>query len=124
MFDDPKKELKELEEQLLSGEEAPEEAMLDEAEFEKLYHEILEEFGPREPETPHEPPIRNYANGYGFYVPPRHEITLAVPEDAQPAEPEPEAPKVRGNGALVLTILLEILAIGAVLALWVLSLMG
>ena len=122
MFDDPKKELEELERQLLAEEEVPEPAMLDEAEFEALYHEILEEFGPRQAETPADPPIRNFANGYGFYIPPRHEITLAVPEDALPSEPE--LPKVKGNGGLIFTICLESIAIAAVLGLWILSLLG
>ena len=115
MFDDPKKELEE---------EVPEGAMLDEAEFEALYNEILEEYGPRNEKT-QEPQIRNFANGYGFYVPPKTNITLAVPEDAWPTEPAPEPPKPepRGNGILILTIVLETLAIAAVLALWVMSFM-
>ena len=134
MFDDPKKELKTLEQKLLADEEVPESAMLDEAEFEALYNEILAEYGPREEKAPSEPPVRNFANGYGFYVPPKTEITLAVPEDAWPAMPEPEAeqsvkaapeaPKTKGNGGLILTICLEAIAIAAVLGLWILSLMG
>ena len=74
MFDDPKKELQALEDQLLAAEKNDETAELDTAEFEKLYDEILEEFGPKEeshvaPLPPSDPPIRNFANGYGRAVP-------------------------------------------------------
>ena len=47
MFDDPKKELRELEDQLLAAEEEHKTAELDEQEFQELYNEILEEFGPK-----------------------------------------------------------------------------
>ena len=116
MFDDPKKELEELECQLLAAEEVPENAMLDEQEFEALYNEILEEFGPRDDE----PVVRNFANGYGGTVPQpeRHEQPSApvTPQEAPPRN------KSKGNRGLVLTILAETAAIGAILTLWALSL--
>ena len=120
MFDDPKKELRELEGKLLAAQEVPEGAMLDEAEFEALYNEILAEYGPREEKTPSEPPVRNFANGYGRMEPP---VTQAPP--AQPRAPEPDpAPRPKGNGGLIFTICLESIAIAAVLGLWILSFMG
>ena len=108
MFDDPRKELEALENRLLAEGEVPRDGMLDEAEFEMLYNEILEEFGPRDPE----PPVRNFANNYG---------AKAAPHCPPPVA---EEPKVRGNGCLVLTIVLEILAIAALAAFWGLSLLG
>ena len=44
MFDNPKKELKKLEEQLLAAEQPDDD-------FERLYEEIYDEFGPEEPEA-------------------------------------------------------------------------
>lgn len=126
MFDDPKKELKSLEQQLLADEEAPESAMLDEAEFEALYNEILEEFGPRKEEPqaipkPQEPQIRNFANGYGRNIPP---VPTAAPAVTEEKPPVTEMPGPKGNGGLILTICLESIAIAAVLGLWILSLLG
>ena len=45
---------------------------------------------------------------------------------AAPPEPEPQPPEppVRGNGWLVFTILLEVLAIAALVGFWVISLRG
>ena len=124
MFDDPKKELKSLEQELLAAEEVPEGAMLDEAEFEALYNEILAEYGPQEEKAPSEPPVRNFANGYGRTLPPVPGAAPAVPEETPPAPPAAELPKPKGNGGLILTICLEAIAIAAVLGLWILSLMG
>ena len=109
MFDDPKEELRQLEAQLLAAEEPLEASMLDEKEFEALYNEILEEYSTQNDE----PPVRNFANGYGS-------------ADAHPREiPQPQpAPPVKGNGALILTLCLEILAIAAVAAFWILSILG
>ena len=116
MFDDPKKELEELECQLLAAEEIPEDSMLDEQEFEALYNEILEEFGPQNDE----PVVRNFANGYGSTAlqPEQHEQTSA-PVKSQEAPPRK---KPKGNGGLIFTILAETAAIGAILTLWALSL--
>ena len=119
MFDDPKKELQELEDQLLAAEDDQETADLDTAEFEKLYDEILEEFGPGkasqpEPDAPAELPIRNFANGYGKAVAPQ---PLGTDGDEILADDEPlEAPKpIRG---LVILACLETLAIAGLAVYW------
>ena len=116
MFHDPNKELKELEGQLLAAEESQEMAMLDEAEFEALYDEILEEFGPKNREEDNT--VRNFANGYGGSFPP-----VPQPEEYMDEEPIPAEPKVRGNGGLIFTIFLELCAIAGVLAFWIMSLL-
>ena len=114
MFDDPRNELRELEDRLLAAEAPRETPMLDEQEFEALYDEILEEYGHQD-DAP-QPPIRNFANGYGRQAPqeiPRPQTEPLTPE-SQP----------RGNGGLVLTLCLEIAAIAAVVIFWILSLLG
>ena len=132
MFDDPIKELKEQAKQLLEEEKLQDPAMLDEVEFEVLYNEILAEFGPQKTETPAEPPVRNDSGDYGSDLPPVPDVPRAVQEEELPPAPaaeedlppEPAAKKTRGrgNGGLVVTLLLEALAISAVLGLWILSL--
>ena len=115
MFDDPKKELKSLEQELLAAEEVPEGAMLDEAEFEALYNEILVEFGPQNDE----PVVRNFANGYGKNTP-QPEQYEQVCEPVIPQEAPPQK-KRKGNRGLVLTLIAEVVAIGAIVAFWALS---
>ena len=115
MFDDPKKELKTLEGQLLAAEERQESAMLDEKEFEALYNEIRAEFAPRNSE----PPVRNFANGYGRNYAPE---TYAAPPAAAPAAEQ--APKRKGNKGLGFIIFLEFTAIIALLGFWALQLLG
>ena len=112
MFDDPKKELRALEGQLLAAEERQEAAMLDEKEFETLYNEIRAEFAPR-----NEPPVRNYANGYGRACAP-------APRAAAPAPAPAPAPKRRGNKGLGFILFLEFVSIIAVLGFWALHLLG
>ena len=112
MFDDPKKELRALEGQLLAAEERQEAAMLDEKEFEALYNEIRAEFAPR-----NEPPVRNYANGYGrAYAP--------GPRPAAPAPAPAPAPKRKGSKGLGFIIFLEFVALAAVGGFWALYLLG
>ena len=114
MFDDTKKELKELESQLLAG-ESREESMLDD-DFATFFDEIKAEYGSQNDE----PTIRNFANGYGKY---------AVPQPApRPAPvtipaPEPE-PRKKRHAGLGFIILLEIVALVAVLGFWALYLLG
>ena len=115
MFDYPKKELEELEDQLLAAEENPENTMLDEQEFEALYNEILVEFGHQNDE----PTVRNFANGYGKNAP-QPEQYEQVCEPVTPQEAPPQK-KRKGNRGLVLTIIAEVVAIGAVVAFWALS---
>ena len=121
MFDDPKKELQKLEDQLLAAEINHETAELNNEEFEELYDKILEEFGPREqPDgtTVPEPPIRNFANGYGKAAPAR---PAAAP--VNPSAEEPEAPR-KGVKGLVFLVTLECLAIAALAAYWLMELLG
>ena len=111
MFDDPKKELKALEGQLLAAEGDPDTAMLDEKEFEALYNEIRSEYNPRTVE----PPIRNFANGYG---------RSCAPRPAPAPAPAPKSRKQTGNGGLGFVLFLELVAITVVLGFWALYLLG
>ena len=106
MFDDTKKELKELESELLAGENR-EESMLG-ADFETFFDEIKAEYGSQNDE----PTIRNFANGYGKY---------AAPRPAPAPEPEPRKKRHTGLGFI---IFLEIVALVAVLGFWALHLLG
>jgi len=77
MFDDPKKELQRLQQQLLA-EEAYEEEYMDEEDW--LDQEIAEAKALSGYQEPAEPPVRNYANGYG--------IRQEYPEYQRPAQPQ------------------------------------
>ena len=114
MFDDPKKELKALEGQLLAAEEAQETAMLDEKEFETLYNEIRAEFNPRV----EEPPIRNFANGYGG-APAHQSVSRPEPQSA----PAQKKCKQKGNGGLVFIAVLEVAALAVVGTFWAIYLL-
>ena len=115
MFDNPKKELRELEDQLLAAEMNHKIAELNKEEFEELYDGILEEFGPalEQNGSPSDPPIRNFANGYG----------KGAPAAAAPAHQPVEAPPVRRKGVrgLLIAICLELLAIAGLTAYWYLN---
>ena len=121
MFDDPKKELRALEDQLLAAERNNETAELDNEQFEELYDEILEEFGPKEesdpaPMPPADPPIRNFANGYGkgnVHQSLGHDGDEILPDDA----PVESAKGIRG---LVILACLECMAIAGLAVYWVL----
>ena len=115
MFDDPKKELQKLEDQLLAAEMNHETAELNNEQFEELYDGILEEFGPRisrSDSAAAEPAIRNFANGYGQ----TQSVTAAG--GAVPGEDEPEVPH-KGVKGLVFLSVLEIAAIAALAVYWV-----
>ena len=121
MFDDPKKELRELEDQLLAAESNNETAELNNEQFEELYDEILEEFGPKEesftaPLSPSDPPIRNFANGYGGVVrtPPLPAGDEILPDD------EP-VPTEKGGRGLIFLAVVESLAIAGLVMYWVLN---
>ena len=121
MFDDPKKELQKLEDQLLAAEINHKTAELNNEEFEELYGKILEEFGPQESSDGapvSEPPIRNFANGYGNAASDR---PLPSGDEILPDE-EPAAPK-KGVKGLVFLVTLEVLAIAALAAYWVMELL-
>ena len=116
MFDDTKKELKELESQLLAG-ESREEPMLDD-DFETFFDEIKAEYGSQNDE----PTIRNFANGYGKCAaarPAPHPAPVTAPAPA----PEPE-PRKKRHAGLGFIIFLEIVALAAVLGFWALYLLG
>ena len=116
MFDNPKKELKALEGQLLAAEEAQETAMLDEKEFETLYNEIRAEFTPRV----EEPPIRNFANGYGKnYAPAPQSAPRPEPQSA----PAQKKRKPKGNGGLGFIVFLEFVVLAVVGVFWAMYLL-
>ena len=120
MFDDPKKELKELEGELLAAEGAQEPAMLDETEFGALYDEIRAEFAPRNDE----PPIRNFANGYGNAYTPAASAAPAAPKAAPAPAPAPKKePRRQRHLGLAFTIFMELAALAVVLGLSLLSLL-
>ena len=119
MFDDPKKELQKLEDQLLEAEINHETAQLNNEEFEELYDKILEEFGPREQSDGapvSDPPIRNFANGYGKAVPAQ---PLADGDEIL-SDDEPVVPQ-KGTRGLVILACLECLAIAGVAVYWLLN---
>ena len=110
MFDDPKKKLRELEDQLLAEETATEKP---DDEFDRIYAEILADVGDDEP------PIRNFANGYGRNVQP---VTPVAP----PPMPEPEPifeeeeplPQRERIGSLVFLVIVECLIFAGLAAFW------
>ena len=119
MFDDTKKELKELEGELLAAEKSQDTAMLDD-DFETLFNEIKADLGSQNDE----PAIRNYANGYGKYsAPVTYTAPVYAPAPAPMHEPAPEPRKKRHSG-LGFIIFLEIVALIAVLGFWALYLLG
>ena len=110
MFDDPKKELRALENQLLAAEEPKQQPIPDpEDEFQSIYAEVLAEFGPDGAED--EPPIRNFANGYG------KNIHRPVQKPVETFESEPPAPREH-SGFLTFLFCLECLAIAGVALFW------
>ena len=103
MFDDPKKELKRLEEQLLK-EEQPDD------EFERFYQEIYAEFGPAEGEEAAEPaPARTAA--------PRTSTYADTPRAVAPKK------KDKSIRNLTVAVCLECAGILAVVLWWVLQLL-
>ena len=63
MFDDPRKELQRLQQELLAEEEEMEPEFLDEDDW--LERELAEAKALSGYQEPVQPPVRNYANGYG-----------------------------------------------------------
>ena len=97
MFDDPQKELKRLEEELLKYEVKDEE-------FENFYKDIFEEFGPVEEEAPVAPaPVKKRKSTYAD-------------------TPRAVAPKKqKGIRGLVITVCLEAVGIIAIIGWWALK---
>ena len=115
MFDDTKKELKELEGQLLAAEKSQDTAMLDD-DFETLFNEIKADLGSQNDE----PAIRNFANNYGRAAAPR---PAPRPAPAPAPAPMPE-PRKKRHGGLGFIIFLETVALIALLGFWAVYLLG
>ena len=131
MFDNPKKELERLEQQLLAAEMDIDEEV--EEEFDDLYEDIYDEFGEEAPYDVDdelesllngtELPIRNYSNNYG--APERELYDRAAGFDTEIEEEEyhmdesryAAPPKKKGFRGLVIFTLLQAIVIIA-LALW------
>ena len=96
MFDDPQKELKRLEEQLLKDE-------MNDDEFERFYHEIFEEFGAGEERERPRAVASNAKSG-------------AYKDTPRAVAPKKKRKGVRG---LLIFICLELLGIAAVVLWWV-----
>ena len=95
MFDNPQKELKQLEEQLLKNE-------MDDDAFERFYHEIYEEFGSdQEQEVPRAVAPKAKTGAY-----------KDVPRAVAPKKKE------KGVRGLVILICLELLGIAGVILWW------
>ena len=123
MFDDPKKELQRLEQQLLQEEE---DEWLD-RQLEQAHALLGDEL--EEPEEDMDAtrvyrdlsgqlPVRNYANGYGAQ--PMYDFEE---EYADEAEEEEEPPREKGVGGLVMLAILETLGILAVIAYWLIMIL-
>ena len=110
LFDDPKKKLRELEDQLLAEETVTEKPDDD---F-QIDTEILADIGDDEV------PIRNFANGYGRKVQP---VTPVAPPPMPEPEPileeeEPTPTKRERIGGLVFLAVIECLIFAGLAALW------
>ena len=122
MFDDPKKELERLEEELLAADKKDDE-------FERFYADIFDEFGtePKVEETAPQPQKsgRNYANGYGTRPEKAEPRKAETAEDYQDTDRRsaPARKKKKGNGGLVLLACLECLGIIGVVLWWVLQIL-
>lgn len=101
MFDDPKKELKRLEEELLKADVRDEE-------FEQFYQSIYEEFGPEMEETPAPAPVKKPQPKKSAYA------------DAPRAVAPKKKKSLRG---LVILVCLEAAGILAVIGWWMLKLL-
>lgn len=125
MFDDPKKELERLEQQLLAAEREE----TDDEDFDSLYEDIYEEFSEEESFDEDDElllllnhtdvPIRNHANNYGTDLYGRaagfdaDEEYYDMDEDRYVA-----APKKKGIRGLLIIACLEAVAIIALAAWW------
>lgn len=123
MFDNPKEQLKQLEDQLLAAEQNKDEK------FERLYAELFEEYGPEPQEDSDEVIYRNYANSYGKNVKKAARPQAVQTRSAAPAESytdghEDHAEPDRSIKVLVIIICIEILGIAALAAWWGLRIMS
>ena len=120
MFDDPKKELRRLQEELLAEEDegwddlSDIQDLLDGYEEEDDVEELLRQYG-----SESQPPIYlNYANGYGRRQPHYEEVLPEMDEDAAVFREEPRKRKRSENRGLVVLAALETLGILAILVWW------
>jgi hypothetical protein len=98
MFDDPQKELKRLEEELLKS-------SAEDEEFERFYQDIFDEFGPTEDERTPVAPVKKRRSTYA---------------DAPRAVAPKKKKSIKG---LVITICLELAGIAAVALWWLLRIL-
>lgn len=122
MFDNPKEQLKQLEDQLLAAEQNKDEK------FERLYAELFEEYGPEPKENSNEPIYRNYANSYGRNVQKPVSPQAPQPRRVAPAESYTDgrvdnAVPDRSIQILAIVICVELLGIAALAAWWALRIM-
>ncbi len=113
MFDDPKRELKRLETELLQEEDGD---WLD-RELAQAHALLGDE--PQEPELDYREftgtaPVRNYANGYGAQVPEMYDEEDSLYADEEPAP----LPRQKGIQGLVLLALLELAGIAGIVLYW------
>ena len=110
MFDDPKEELRRLQQRLLAEEDREE----PESDEDWLEDAPCDE----EEEEPEEPPVRNYANGYGK-ARNRDRADLDLEDYSEEVY---HAPREKGVGGLVALACLELLGIAALAFYWFLML--
>ena len=131
MFDDPRKELRRLEEQLLAeedpGPDVPEDALWLDDELEEARRLLGDEMPDDEEEEDEDPEpmvYRNFANGYGrrqsVPVRNRDRFDRDLEEYSDQVHDEPREKGVRG---LVILACLELLGIAAVIVYWLLFLL-
>ena len=131
MFDDPRKELRRLEEQLLAeedpGPDVPEDTLRMDDELEearRLLGAEMPEDEEAEDEDPEPMVYRNFANGYGrrqsVPVRNRDRFDRDLEEYSDQVHDEPREKGVRG---LVILACLELLGIAAVIVYWLLFLL-
>ena len=119
MFDDPKKELEQLEEKLLAAE--------DDDWLDKQLSEAKALIGdaPRKKRPANGNAYRNYANSYGKEAP----KTQAAPKKKEPQvyadeyEEEEEVPKEKGVRGLIILAVAETLGIVGIIAYWLIHLL-
>ena len=111
MFDNPKKELERLEEELLAAEATDEE-------FDEIVDEIMEEFATNDESL--EPPVRNFSNDYGKAAP---EPSIPVTEYSDVVRSVPAEPPQKSGTGLKILICLECLGIAAIIAWWLLRIL-
>ncbi len=136
MFDDPKKELQRLQDELLAAEEeewddlSDIQDLLDDYEEEDSVESLLQEFGA---DAEEEPRYQNYANGYGrrparpVYeeeaVPELDDDAVLYREDARTKKKAKKEKKEKGIGCLVFLAVLETMGILAIAAWWAVMLL-